>query len=89
MSQGDHHSILIIVLAFHGSPSTQLRMAMTGPVRAVTVIMMLKIWMEFPDIHIMKHMKPTCLKGAVARCISACRGGQVRTRQRSRETCCP
>lgn len=34
-----------------------------------------KIWMPLPIIHIMKHMNPTCLKGAVAVDHSACRAG--------------
>jgi hypothetical protein len=46
---------------------------MMGLASPLSVMMMLKIWMLLPIIHIMKHMKPTCLNGACAICHSACR----------------
>jgi hypothetical protein len=50
-------------------------MAITGWLRPVMVIMMLKIWMPLPIIHIMKHMKPACMNGSLALASSACRAG--------------
>ena len=41
----------------------------------LNVIMMLKIWMELPNIHAMKHIMATLLMGAVARANSAYEGG--------------
>lgn len=51
-----------------------------GCASKLKVIMMEKIWMLLPDIQAMKHMKPICLMGAVARAYSACRvhGHQVK-----------
>jgi hypothetical protein len=34
-------------------------MAVIGADKRLKVIRMLKIWIPFPDIHAMKHMKPT------------------------------
>ncbi len=47
-------------------------MAMIGVVRPVMVIMMLKIWIPLPIIHIMKHMNPTCMNGSLDFCNKAC-----------------
>ena len=47
-------------------------MAVMGADRRLNVIKMLKIWMPLPDIHAMKHMKPTFLTEAVARAKRAC-----------------
>lgn len=60
---------------------------MSGPARPESVMMMLKIWMPLPIIHIMKHMKPTWRAGAVAADHSAwraaTRGSGARDRRRN------
>jgi hypothetical protein len=56
-------------------------MAMSGPKSPLMTMNMEKIWMPLPIIHIMKHMNPTCLNGAVAVCHKACRQNAQWTRQ--------
>ncbi len=41
-------------------------MAVMGADSRLNVIKMLKIWIPLPDIHAMKHMKPTLLSWEVA-----------------------
>jgi hypothetical protein len=47
-------------------------MAVTGPMSPPSTMKIEKIWMPPPIIHIMKHMKPTCLNGDDASDHSAC-----------------
>ena len=49
-------------------------MAMMGWLRPVMVIMMEKIWMPLPIIHIMNIMKKTCMTGSLALASSAWQG---------------